>query len=497
MDFHKQTTIITFLVYILGMISIGIWAYMRTGSLSDYILGGRKLGRWVAALSACASDMSGWLLLGLPGYAYSSGMESVWLAGGLLAGTYTNWKVMAERLRRYTEAADDALTLPAFFEKRFNDKRHLLRVISALFILVFFLFYTSSGLVAGGKLFQTVFGISYSYAVAGGALTIVAYTYLGGFLAVSWTDMVQGFLMAAALLIVPVLVVDRPGYALISKIGEINPELLSPFTDKTGKPMTIIGILSLAGWGLGYFGQPHILARFKAIRNPEEIPGARKIAVSWTALTLIGATLVGIAGIIYQQPPLTGADTEKIFMVLVSAVFHPLIAGILLAAILAAIMSTADSQLLVSSSALSEDFYKALFRKDAGQKELVRVGRIAVTAIALLAYLLALDPESRVLDLVAYAWAGFGAAFGPALILSLFWRRMNRQGALAGILTGGVTVVIWKQLNGGIFDLYELVPGFILSALAAVLVTLFTDEPEKEVLERHDRITGTRKEGKV
>lgn len=480
----------TFVIYILLMLAIGWAAYRRTRSLSDYILGGRRLGPWVAALSAGASDMSGWLLLGLPGYAYASGMEASWLVMGLLAGTWLNWRLVARRLRSYSMAAGNALTLPAFFEQRFAERTRLLRIISALFILLFFLFYTSSGLVAGGKLFETVFGLPYVWAVAAGTGAIILYTFLGGFLAVSWTDLVQGLLMAAALLIVPVIAITHVGGwgSTLDKMRAENPALLDAFTDNSGQPLGVIAIISLLGWGLGYFGQPHILARFKAIRLATDVAGARRIAVSWTALTLVGATLVGFVGMPYLEPPLAGADTEKVFMLLVGSLFHPLLAGILLAAILAAIMSTADSQLLVSSSALAEDFYKALLRQQASQRELVAVGRIAVVVIALIALVLALDPESKVLELVAYAWAGFGAAFGPTLILSLYWKRMNSAGALAGIIAGGVTVVVWKQLSGDLFELYEIVPGVVASLLAIIAVSLLTPPPAAEIVQRHEQL---------
>lgn len=477
----------TFVLYLLLMLIIGWIAYRRTHNLSDYILGGRRLGRWVAALSAGASDMSGWLLLGLPGYAYASGLESFWLVAGLLVGTWLNWRLVASRLRSYSEVAGDSLTLPAFFEHRFADHTRLLRVVSALFILMFFLFYTSSGLVAGGKLFETVFGLPYLWAVVAGTAAIIIYTFMGGFLAVSWTDLVQGLLMAAALVLVPVMAINQVGGwgITLDRVENINSALLNPLTDSGGSPLTFIAIVSLLGWGLGYFGQPHILARFKAISSTSEVPGARRIAVSWTALTLLGAMLVGLVGNPYLDSGLTGADTEKVFMLLVDALFHPLIAGILLAAILAAIMSTADSQLLVSSSVLTEDFYKALLRKGAGERELVLVGRLAVVTIAVIAFLLAMNPESKVLELVAYAWAGFGAAFGPALIISLYWVRMNSMGALAGIIAGGVTVVVWKQLSGGVFELYEIVPGVVASTVAIVAVSLLSSPPSAEVVEQH------------
>ena len=468
MDERQLTIGLSFLVYLLLMLGIGYFAWRQTHTLSDFVLGGRRLGSWVAALSASASDMSGWLLLGLPGYAYLSGLESLWLAGGLWIGTWLNWRFLAARLRVASEQAGNALTLPEYLANRFDDTSGLIRAVSALFILLFFLFYTSSGLVAGGKLFEAVFGLPYLWAVAVGTLTILLYTAFGGFLAVSWTDLVQGLLMAAALVAVPVMALDDSPSRV--DLSHISPELLDPFTDKLGAPLSWIAIVSLLAWGLGYFGQPHILARFKAVQSVTLIPRARRIAVSWVALTLSAACLVGLSGITTFSPPL--ADAEKVFIHLVDLLFHPLIAGICLAAILAAIMSTADSQLLVASSAVTGDLYKTLFRKGASDRELVIVGRLAVLSIALLAFLLALDPESKVLDLVAYAWAGFGAAFGPAIVLSLYWPRMTRWGALAGILAGGITVVAWKQLQGGIFDLYEIVPGILASVIAILLASL-------------------------
>ena len=486
-----QLTIgLTFLVYLLAMLVIGWFAYRRTSSLSDFVLGGRRLGTWVAALSASASDMSGWLLLGLPGYAYLAGLEAFWLALGLLLGTWLNWRIQAARLRSYTEIAGNSLTLPEFFANRFRDPSRSLRVIAALFILLFFLFYTSSGLVAGGKLFESVFGIPYTWAVVLGALAIILYTSVGGFLAVSWTDLVQGLLMATALIAVPLLAFTRPGGASIAEVGSINPQLLDIFTDRDGKALSLIAVLSLLGWGLGYFGQPHILARFKAIRSTAQIPGARRIAVSWVALALTGASLVGLAGITSFDAPLQ--DPETVFIELVNLLFHPVVAGICLAAILAAIMSTADSQLLVSSSTLTDDFHKALLRPRASERELVLVGRATVILIACVALTLALDPEANVLGLVSYAWAGFGAAFGPTLLLSLFWRRMTRNGALAGILCGGLTVVLWKQSDGGLFDLYELVPGFALSVVASITVSLLDRPPPAEVTAEYDSVEASR-----
>jgi sodium/proline symporter len=480
----------TFIIYLALMLAIGWYAYRRTASTSDYFLGGRTLGPWPAALSAGASDMSGWLLLGLPGYVFASGMESIWLTGGLLAGTYLNWLLVAKRLRTYSYEADDALTLPEYFANRFADDSHAIQVIAAFFILLFFLFYTSSGLVAGGKLFETVFGMRYESAVIVGAVCIVSYTLFGGFLAVSWTDLVQGLLMSAALVLVPVIAIQAGGgFAHLQTVLEArNPDLLTLWRGVGGEPLSAMAIVSLAAWGLGYFGQPHILARFQGIRDNAAVPAARRIAVTWSGLSMAGATLVGLSGIVFVDTHLGGelADSETVFMVLVDALFHPLVAGVLLAAILAAIMSTADSQLLVSSSALAEDFYKRLWRKRAGQREVLLVARLAVVGLAVIALLLALNPDSTVLGLVSYAWAGFGAAFGPALILSLYWPRMNRFGALAGILVGGLTVVVWKRLSGGLFDLYEIVPGVLFATLAIVLVSLLGPAPPASVLQRFE-----------
>lgn len=477
----------TFAVYIAVMLALGYVAYKRTTNLSDYILGGRSLGPGTAALSAGASDMSGWLLLGLPGYALAAGYEATWIAAGLLAGTYLNWLIVARRLRVYSHAVNDSLTLPAYFEFRFEDKSRALRVISAIFILLFFLFYTSSGLVAAGKLFESTFGLDYQTAVIVGTLVIVSYTFFGGFLAVSWTDVIQGLLMAAALVIVPIMALNSMGGwgNAQEAMAASNPELLTFFNDVEGNPLGFVAIISLLAWGLGYFGQPHILARFKAIGDDAALPTARRIAVLWTAVCLVAALMVGWVGIGYLGEAGIG-DAETVFLALIQAMMHPVVAGILLAAVLAAIMSTADSQLLVSSSALAEDFYKALFRRDATQSELVWVGRFAVVGIAILALVFAFNPESTVLSLVSYAWAGFGAAFGPAVILSLFWKRMNRNGALAGIIVGGVTVVVYKQIDT--IGLYEIVPGVILATIAIVVATLLGPPPSSTIEATFDEV---------
>lgn len=489
-------TYITFVLYLAVMLGIGIWTYRMTNSLSDYVLGGRKLNSWVAALSAQASDMSGWLLLGLPGAAYASGMGqwSVWIAIGLAVGTMLNWQYVATRLRRYTEIANDSITLSEYFANRFKDQSYLLRIISAVVILVFFLFYTSSGMVAGGILFETTFGIDYTTALLIGAVVIVGYTFLGGFLAVSWTDFIQGSLMFVAMVLVPILAVQHAGgfQSMLNQIGGENVDLLSisaavGFSEgmwESAGVIGVVGIVSALAWGLGYFGQPHILARFMAISSAREVPKARLISIVWVVISLYGAIMVGFAGIALFSGDNTLANPETVFLELVQLVFNPWVAGFLLAAVLAAIMSTIDSQLLVSSSALTEDFYRAIFRRNASDKELVWVGRLAVVGIALLALALAWNEENTVLSLVAYAWAGFGASFGPAVLFSLFWKRMTGSGAMAGILVGGITVIIWEMSGHA---LYSMVPGFVLSSIAIVCVTLVGEKPTQEMMDEFDQ----------
>jgi sodium/proline symporter len=398
-------------------------------------------------------------------------------------GAYLNWQFVARRLRIYTEVAEDAITIPDYLNNRFQDSSRILRVISAIVILLFFTFYVSAGLVAGGVLFEKTFGLDYEIAVWVGSAVIVSYTFLGGFLAVSWTDFFQGLMMFLALIIVPIIAVAAVGGwgETTARVGTIDPAFNDIFTD-----MTTMGIISLMAWGLGYFGQPHILVRFMAVRTLNDVPTARLINMVWMVFALYGAVFVGYSGIAYfAGAPLENSET--VFIEFCNVLFNPWISGFLLAAILAAVMSTIDSQLLVCSSALTEDLYRSFLRRDASQKELVNVGRLSVLGVALIATLLATDPESGVLDLVAYAWAGFGAAFGPVIILSLFWRRMTRNGAAAGLIVGAVTVVVWKQLEGGIFDLYEIVPGFILCAIAVIVVSRLEPQPGGLVAEDFDR----------
>lgn len=481
-------TTITFVIYILAMIAIGFMAWRYTRNLSDYILGGRRLGSFVTAMSAGASDMSGWLLLGLPGAIFVSGISESWIAIGLALGAWFNWLLVAGRLRVYTELSHNALTLPDYFTHRFEDRSKLLRVFAALIILLFFTIYCASGMVAGARLFEQTFGFDYSSALWLGALATLAYVFIGGFLAVSWTDTVQATLMIFALLLTPVIVMLHVGSfgEAVSAVDQINPAMTDLFNGTT-----TIGIISLMAWGLGYMGQPHILARFMAASSLQTIPKARRIAMTWMILTLVGAIGVGFFGIAYYaanpgQATGVKANSETVFIALSQILFNPWIAGILLSAILAAVMSTLSCQLLVSSSALTEDFYKAFLRPNASDKELVWCGRLMVLLVALVALAIASDPTSKVLGLVGYAWAGFGSAFGPVVLLSVLWPRMTRNGALAGMLVGALTVIIWR--NGGWFGLYEMVPGFGFAILAIWLVSLLDKAPSVSVTQGFRRM---------
>jgi sodium/proline symporter len=476
--------LISFGLYMLVMVAIGLYFYFKTKDLGDYVLGGRGLGPSVTALSAGASDMSGWLLLGLPGMMYSDGIVGSWIAIGLLIGAYVNWHYVARPLRLMTHRLGDAITIPDYFSNRFDDAKGQLRVVTALVILLFYTLYTSSGLVGGAKLFEATFHLDYSVALAVGSTVIVSYTFLGGYNAVSWTDLIQGILMMLALIITPLVVIHDAGgvFAALKAVESVDPTRLD-MLHGTG----IIGVLSLMAWGLGYFGQPHILVRFMSIRHEDEMRRAKIIGMSWMGISLIGSLSVGFFGLAYViSSGVDLADPEKIFITLSQLLFNPWIAGFLLAAILAAIMSTIDSQLLVSSSVLTRDIYHAVLRKQASNRELVWVGRATVIGIALIAWYLSTDKNASVLSLVAYAWAGFGAAFGPLIILSLYRRDVNKGGAIAGMVAGALTVIIWKQLHGGLFDLYELLPGFIASWIAIRFASPLTAAVSETVLARFD-----------
>jgi len=486
----SNPTAITFIVYILAMMAIGFAAWRYTKNLSDYILGGRSLGAFVTAMSAGASDMSGWLLMGLPGALYFAGASESWIVIGLIIGAWFNWFLVAGRLRVYTELSANALTLPDFFTHRFEDHSRLLRILAAVVILVFFTIYCASGMVAGARLFEQTFGMSYGVALWGGAAATIVYVFIGGFLAVSWTDTVQASLMIFALLLVPIVVLVKLGGldSALSTVAAINPNYVDFFSGTTA-----IGILSLLAWGLGYMGQPHILARFMAAKNFATIKTARRIAMTWMILCLAGAMAVGFFGIAYfgAHPEQAGpvvTNRELVFITLAQVLFNPWVAGILLSAILAAVMSTLSCQLLVCSAALTEDFYKVFVRPKAGESELVWCGRLMVLLIAVIAIAVASNPESQVLSLVGYAWAGFGCAFGPVVLLSVTWSKMTRNGALAGMLTGAATVIVWH--NGAwfgfpegkpIFGLYEMVPGFIFASIAILVFSLLGKPASKNM----------------
>ena len=483
-------TIIAFCIYVGIVLAIGIYAYLSTKSATDYFLGGRNLAPAVSAISAGASDMSGWVLLGLPGYAYVAGLEAFWITLGLTIGVAANWMLMAKRLRIYTVILDDAVTIPAYLQRRFGDAKPWLKIIASVSILLFFLFYVGSGLIAGGKLFNAVFGLDYVVAVLTGVVLVLFYTLFGGFLAVSWTDVFQGLLMLAALIAVPVVVMSVAGGlgGFGDQVRAINPELLDIFTNASGESLSTLQIISLLGWGFGYFGLPHVLARFKAIRSADDVGVATVIGVSWSFIGYLMAILVGLCGVVYLANPLV--DSERVFIELTSVIFHPLVAGVLLAAILAAIMSTVDSQLLVCSSTLAEDLYPMLAKQPLTQEMRLKIGRIAVVAMALMATVLAMKPDSKVLDVVSYAWAGLGASLGPSILLSLYWRSMTAAGALAGVVTGGATVIIWESLSGGLFELYSLVPGFLLSLIAIAVVSSISVKPNAAVQKQFDQMRG-------
>jgi sodium/proline symporter len=475
--------------YFVAMLGIGLWAWKKsTNDIGGYLLGGRRLTPSVAALSAGASDMSGWLLLGLPGAAFVAGLSATWIAIGLFAGALANYIIVAPRLRVHTERTGDAITIPEFFEKRFEDRSHALRVIASVVIIIFFTLYTSAGIVSGGKLFESAFGADYALGLWVTAGVVVIYTLFGGFLAVSLTDFVQGCIMFVALVLLPAVAFGQLGWEFTGALETAKPGAFDMMAE-----MTALAVISSLAWGLGYFGQPHIIVRFMAVRSVRDVPAMRNIGMSWMGVALLGAVATGLIGAAYVARTGTPlADPETIFILLADVLFDPLITGFLLAALLAAIMSTISSQLLVSSSSLTEDFYRIYLRKEASQKELVTVGRTCVLLVALIAIWLAYDPENTILGLVANAWAGFGAAFGPVVILSLTWKRLTRNGALAGIVVGAATVLFWiyaPVLEGGATLsslLYEIVPGFVLGGLAALLVSLAGPRPPESVLRTFD-----------
>lgn len=503
--------ILAFVLYLLAMIVVGVVCAKENNSTEDYFLGGRKLGGFVAALSAQASDMSGWLLMGLPGSIYALGTGQAWIAIGLFIGTVLNWLFISGRLRRYTIRANNSLTLPTYFENRFHDKKKVLLFISSVTIVIFFLVYTASALAAGGKLFASVFGVDYRLALTIGAVVILAYTFMGGFLAVCTTDFIQGMLMLIALLVVPIMAFSIVGGAdnMIAQIEASGvaggaEAFLSLFSNG-GKPYRAVDIISGLAWGLGYCGMPHILVRFMAVKNEKELNKSKGVAISWVFLSLAAACIIGIIGRAYLYPQvLTGGEEEKVFINMILKIFIddvrvPIVGGIFLCGILAAIMSTADSQLLVSASSVAEDIVKGILKKDAKEETIFKISKITVLVIAVLAYVIALNPNSSIMGLVSNAWAGLGAAFGPTVLLSLYWKRTNFQGAVAGIVSGALTVIVWDYLPiikgatlGTTTGLYSLAVGFAVSLLAIVIVSLATLAPTEEMCEEFDDVSQRR-----
>ncbi|MDO4307271.1 MAG: sodium/proline symporter PutP [Eubacteriales bacterium] len=507
----SSTTMIilsAFAAYLVLMIIIGVVCMKKTSSSEDYFLGGRGLNAWVAALSAQASDMSGWLLMGLPGAIYAMGTGQIWIAVGLFVGTVFNWVCISGRLRKYTIEANNSLTIPAYFENRFRDRKKILLLVSSIVIVVFFLVYTASALAAGGKLFNTVFGIDYHVALAIGAGVILCYTFMGGFMAVCVTDFVQGTLMLIGLLIVPIIAYFLlPGNLtdLLDQSGVTNgaAAFLSPLSNGN-RPYTFIEIFSQLAWGLGYCGMPHILTRFMAVKSEKELKKSKYIAIVWDILSLGAACFIGVIGRAFLLPTVLGengaSSSESVFIELINKLFTeelalPFIGGIFLCGILAAIMSTADSQLLVTASAVSEDLYHSFIDKNADSRKIVQVSRATVVVVSILAFIIAWNPDSSIMGLVSNAWAGLGSAFGPIVLLSLFWRRTNLAGAIAGIVSGGLTVIIWDyiplaggQTLGAATGLYSLAVGFCLSALMIVIFSLATKAPSKDITDEFDRV---------
>jgi len=477
--------LVAIILYMSAMLAIGYYAFRRTANLTDYMLGGRSLGPAVTALSAGAADMSGWLLMGLPGAIYVSGLVEAWMAIGLTIGAYLNWLFVAPRLRMYTQVTNDSITIPSYLENRLKDSSRILRIASGIIILIFFTFYVSSGMVSGGVFFESSFGLSYHTGLIVVSLVVIAYTLFGGFLAVSYTDFVQGLIMFLALILVPVFGIFLTGgiSETTESIRQVDPALLSMV-----KGASFLGVISAAAWGLGYFGQPHIIVRFMAIKSVKETKEARRIGIGWMALSLLGAVATALIGIAYfqQNPGIDLTDPEAIFIELGQIIFHPFIAGIMLAAVLAAVMSTISSQLIVTSSALIEDLYKAVFKTNASDKQYVFLGRMAVLAVSIVALFFAWGKTNTILKLVSFAWAGFGAAFGPIILLSLYWRKLTNIGALSGMVVGALTVIIWGNVEVLTSNLYEIVPGFLLSLIVTIVVSLMTYKENPEIEHEFD-----------
>ena len=501
--------------YMLIVICIGLYFAKRAQANSEnYFLGGRSLGPWVAAMSAEASDMSGWLLMGLPGVAYWSGLaDAFWTAAGLAVETYFNWLIVSKRLRRYSIRANNSITLPEFFSNRFREEKKVIMTLAALFILIFFTVYAASCFVTCGKLFSTLFGAPYVAMMVVGAVFVLLYTILGGFLAESASDFMQSIVMICALAIIVVIstvhagglgaVVENareiPGF--LEFFGIANPSLNEAGQQivENGAPLFgaasdygWLNIFSMLAWGLGYFGMPQVLLRFMAIRRERELKMSRRIAMVWVLISLTVAVFIGIVGReIFPTAHLSATDAENIFVTLAESFLPPILAGFVMAGILAATISSSDSYLLIAASAFAKNIYQGLFRKKATDKEVMNVSRITLLAIAIVAMFIAMDEDSVIFQIVSFAWAGFGATFGPLMLFSLFWKRTNRAGAIAGMVGGAGMVFLWKLVIsnlGGAFAIYELLPAFIFSSICIVVVSLATKAPSREIEEDFEAV---------
>ena len=464
-------TFITFGIYLVFLIGIGVYFYYKTDSHESYVLGDRGVGYWVTALSAQASDMSGWLLLGLPGAVYLSGLTEIWVVIGLASGTYLNWKFVAPALRVQTEEYN-SLTIPSFISKKLDDKKGYIRTFSAIVILFFFTIYSASGLVASGKLFDSLLGIDYKWGVIIGGGTIIIYTFLGGYLAGVWTDFFQGALMFFAIIMVPVgAYFNAGGIDGISAAMDAREISLNIF--RYAKVLSFPVIISGLGWGLGYFGQPHIIVRFMSIDSADELWKSRIVAMIWVIISLLGAIAVGVTGIgVFLNVSEMGGDAEKVFIFLINKLFNPWLAGILYAAILSAIMSTISSQLLVSSNTLTEDFYRHIVKREKTNKEMIWLGRWCVMVIFVIASYLAMNPDSKVLEMVSYAWAGFGGVFSPVILFTLYKKDLSWKSVLVSMVIATATVIIWKETGLG-KTIYEIVPSFIVNCICIYLFEKF------------------------
>ena len=514
MNGERLQIFIAMCLYIAVVIGIGLYFYKRASASSgNYLIGGRSLGPWVTAMGAEASDMSGWLLMGLPGVAYWFGLsDAIWTAIGLLIGTYLNWLLVAKRLRNYTAIAQDSITIPDYLSNRFREKKKIIALIAALFILIFFTVYAASCFVAVGKLFSKLFGTKYLYMMIAGALFVIFYTFIGGFLAESASDFMQGIVMIISLVVVlSTGITAAGGLSAVIENAKAIPGFFEFF--RIAQPVVVDGlqqieagrpvfgqageygfltVISTLSWGLGYFGMPQVLLKFMAIKKPEQLKLSRRVATVWCAISLTAAVSIGIIGrMLYPDALLTKSDAENIFILMSMDFFMPVFAGIVMAGILAATISSTDSYLLIASSAVSKTIYHGILKKDATDKQVLWMSRIILLVISVCAMVIAIDENSVIFDIVAFAWAGFGATFGPIMLFSLFWKRVTRTGAIAGMLSGGLTVFIWKQIIsklGGVFGIYELLPAFVVSCIAIVIATLLSEKPTAEIEEEFEHV---------